>query len=83
VNERRHFAHRIDRKVIRRLHRRAEVEKLAAIGLAHLFEHPADDTAARHRIGIEDKLVHQMVAPCVQSETEEADQAGFSQTRLS
>jgi hypothetical protein len=57
MSDRRHFAHRIDCEIGRRLHRRAVLEQLGAVGPADLLQHPSDDPAARLRMGIEDELI--------------------------
>ena len=49
--KRRHLFHPVDGKELRRLDRRAEVEKYVLVWLADILEHPADDAAARHGIG--------------------------------
>ena len=55
--QRRHLAHRVDREIGGRLHRRAVIEDFGAIGTADLFQHPAHDPAARHRVGVEHEFV--------------------------
>ena len=51
------------RQIFRRLHRRAVVEELGAVGSPDLLEHPAHDPPARHRVGVEDQLVGHVRAP--------------------
>ncbi len=57
VTQRRHLAHRIYREIGGRLHRRAVVENFGVIGPADLFEDPAHDPAARHRMGVEYEFI--------------------------
>jgi len=44
--DRRYLPHRVDREIGGRLHRRAVLEQLGAIGLADFLQHPSHDPAA-------------------------------------
>ena len=56
VADRRYLPHRVDREVLRRLHRRPVFQDLGAVRNRQLLQHPADDTPARPRVGEKDDL---------------------------
>jgi hypothetical protein len=56
VLQRGNFAHRIDRAIVRPLHRRTEFDDLGPIGLPDLFQHPERDATSRHWMRIQDQF---------------------------
>src|SRR3546814_4525253 len=63
VDDRRNLSHRVYRQIGGVLHRRPISEDARFIGRADLFEHPADDLPARHRIGIENQVFGHRASP--------------------
>src|SRR5208337_5241026 len=50
-------------KILRPLHRMAELEDLCFVRRADLLQHPAHDPRARHRVGVENKFVAHARSP--------------------
>ena len=57
VTKRRHLAHRVDREIIRGLHRSGVIQDFGSVGFADLLQHPARDAPARHRMGVKNKFL--------------------------
>src|SRR3546814_6982940 len=63
VDDRGHLAHRVDRAIGVALHRRGIVHHLRLVRRADFLEHPAGDSPACLRIGVEDEVARHRLSP--------------------
>ena len=67
VDNRRHLAHRVDRQIVRPLHRLTIADQMLVIGRARFLQCPARNLPAGHGVGVECDISHGSIPRCTRN----------------